>query len=111
MSIMPQPLVHHAQPRTEDAREYYVRVRHHRVFLWGSAGIGIDVKFSPPPVLHIWNDTFGEPIAIGTRKANGAERALGELRPGEHFSIELHDISGVFAECHHESRVACVIYR
>lgn len=110
MTIMSHSLSHNARPRTDDAREYHVRVRG-RKFLWGSAGITVDVKFSPPPVLHIWNDTFGETIAIGTHKANGTHRMLGELRPGEHFSIELHDISGVFAECHHESRVECVIYR
>jgi hypothetical protein len=111
MTMPSQLFTQHARPSTsDDAREYNVRVRD-KIYLWGSAGIKVDVRFTPPPVLHIWNDTFGEPITIGTLKANGAHKTLGTLKPGEHFSIELHDISGVFAECSLESRVACRIDR
>ena len=105
-----QPHAHPVGPRTDDARQYRVRVRG-KTFLWGSSGITVDAKITPSPVLHIFNDRFGEPITIGTRKASGAEKPLGIVGPGEHFSIELHDISGVFGECDFESRVACAIDR
>ncbi len=82
MTILSQPWTHHQpQPHPQDARQYHTRVRR-RVYLWGSAGIHHDVRFSPAPVLHLWNDVFGTPIAIGTRKADGQERALGTLQPG-----------------------------
>jgi hypothetical protein len=105
-----QPQVHPLQPRTDDARQYRVRVRG-KVFLWGSSGITVDAKITPSPILHIFNDRFGEQITIGTHKASGAEKTLGTVEPGQHFSIELHDISGVFASCDFESVVACAIDR
>lgn len=110
MSLLSQPLVHHAQPHAGDTHEYHVPVRR-RAYLWGSADIRVDVKFNPPLVLHVSNDTFGEPIRLGTHKANGTHRELGTLHPGEHFAIELHDISGVSAECDRESAVACAVGR
>jgi hypothetical protein len=110
VTMQPQSHPHPAAPRTEDARQYRVRVRG-KTFLWGSSGITADAKITPAPVLHILNDRVGEPITIGTRKAGGAEKTLGTIGPGEHFSIELHDISGVFAECDFQSRVACAIDR
>ena len=111
MALMSQPLIHHAQPHSGgDTQEYRVRVRRH-AFLWGSADIHVDVKFNPPLVLHLSNDIFGQPIRFGTHKANGAHRELGTLHPGQHFAVELHDISGVWAECELEASVACAVHR
>jgi hypothetical protein len=110
MTMTSQPVVQHLQQRAGDAKEYHLRVRH-KVYLWGSAGVTADVTFTPAPLLHIWNDTFGERITVGTRQASGAEHKLGTLEPGEHFTVELHHISGVFAECRFGSRVACAIQR
>lgn len=110
MTLMPQPLTHHTQPRSGDAQEYHVRVRHH-AFLWGSADIHVDVKFNPPLILHIANDIFGQSIRFGTHKANGSHLELGTLHPGQHFAVELHDVCGVSAECELETTVSCTIHR
>jgi hypothetical protein len=87
---------------------YEVRVRG-TVYLWGSAGITQDIKFSKALVLHIRNDAFGEEITLGTQLASGVQTTLGVLQPGECISIPVQNISGVFAICELESSVACLI--
>jgi hypothetical protein len=90
---------------------YEVRVRNTQapMFLWGSAGIKTDITFDKPPLLHIRNDLFGEPVTFGTQTSNGTQTNIGTLQPGECVSIPLHGISGVFATCGLESVVACLI--
>jgi hypothetical protein len=98
---------------------YEVRVRSTTppappMFLWGSAGITTDIIFDKPPILHIRNDLFGEPIKFGTQTSSGTQTTIGTLQPGECASIPLKSVSGqgicgVFASCELESVVACVI--
>ncbi len=91
---------------------YEVRVRG-TMYLWGSAGVAANIKFSKPLLLHMRNDVFGEPVTFGTQTAAqvaaGTQTRLGTLQPGEVVSIPVQDISGVFATCALESTVACMI--
>lgn len=77
------------------------------MYLWGSAGVNKDVTFPSPLLLHIRNDTFGEPISFGTGKAGHPHAAIGTLQAGEQFSITIQDISAIFATCKFESTVTC----
>ncbi len=89
---------------------YEIRVRGTSpTFLWGSGGITENISFDKPLILHIRNDPFGEPIAIGTQVASGTQTALGSLQPGEFISLPVQSISGVFATCALESVAACII--
>jgi hypothetical protein len=101
--------------------EYKVRVRGTAapgMCLWGSAGITGSATFTSPPLLHIRNDKHGEVLTFGTQ-AKGTQTPIGTLQPGECFSIQLQNISGVFAYCapatgsgtnpELESTVYCVI--
>ncbi len=81
------------------------------MFLWGSGGITANIPFMRPLVLHMRNDLFGEEITFGTRVASGTQTTIGTLQPGECVSIQMQDISGVFATCKLESIVACVIHQ
>jgi len=85
-----------------------IRVRG-TVFLWGSAGVTKNLSFQKPPTLHVCNDVHGEAITFGTRTASGKKTNLGTLKPGEWISIQLQNISGVFATCKLESDVRCLI--
>lgn len=87
---------------------YEVRVRGTK-FLWGSAGLSQNLKFASPLVLHFRNDTFGEVIRFGTRLANGTQKLIGSLQPGECVSLPLQNICGVFASCDSETNVCCLI--
>jgi hypothetical protein len=88
--------------------DYRVRVRG-TSYLWGAATITHNASFAIPPILHIRNDTFGEPITFGTEKAGAARTTIGILQPGEQFSVALDAISAVFATCAYESIVTCWI--
>jgi hypothetical protein len=90
---------------------YEVRVRGTAVptYLWGSAGLTENIKFSKPLLLHIRNDLFGEAITFGTQVSSGTQTTIGTLQRGECVSIPVQDISGVFATCTLESVVACLI--
>jgi hypothetical protein len=87
---------------------YEVRVRG-TMFLWGSAGLAKNMTFSKPMLLHVRNDVFGEQVTLGTRTATGPQTTIGTLQPGECVSIQVQDISGVFATCALESNVSCLI--
>jgi hypothetical protein len=77
------------------------------MYLWGSDGMQ-DISFDKPLILHIRNDTFGDVVTLGTVAA-GTQSDYGTLQPGECVSIQLQDMSGVYATCPTESVVACVI--
>jgi hypothetical protein len=103
-----QPEAHPEHPGAypEHRWNYKARVRG-TVYLWGSAGINNDAQFPSPLLLHIRNDTFGEPITVGTETARGSQTTLGTLQAGEQFSIPIQRISAVFATCRYESTVTC----
>jgi hypothetical protein len=96
-------------------RPYEIRVRGTLDlprYLWGSAGITKDISFDKPLVLHLRNDLFGVAITFGTEStASGTKTKtiVGTLQPGESASIQVNNMSGVFATCEQESVVACVI--
>ncbi|MBV8279472.1 MAG: hypothetical protein JO170_29995 [Verrucomicrobia bacterium] len=89
--------------------------------LWGSAGLYRNIPSSPPLILHIRNDLFGEPVTFGTQVVNTPvpswpkppnlpiQSTWGILQPGECVSIPLQEYSGVFATCDVESTVYCSI--
>jgi hypothetical protein len=81
--------------------------------LWGSAGLLKNIPFPNPPILHIRNDLFGEPVTFGTQVVSNSgpptQTTLGTLQPGECVSISLQGYSGVFAICTVESTVYCLI--
>ena len=85
-------------------------------YLWGSARITQNFSSDKPLVLHIRNDTFGQPIVLTTQVASGSQTSYGSLQPAECVSIPLQGLSGVFAYPDTksvpnatESIVACVI--
>jgi hypothetical protein len=90
--------------------DYRVKVRG-TVHLWGSAGITQDMTFPNPLLLHISNDTFGEPVALGTETVAGAHSAIGTIQPGEHLTIPIQGLSGVVATCSPHSTVTCSLRR
>jgi hypothetical protein len=100
---------------TRPSYERRVRGSTPPTYLWGSAGITEGISFAKPPVLHIRNDLFGQPISLSkTASATAAPVALGTIQPGECVSIELQNISGVTASCASgsdplETTVACII--
>ena len=110
---------HHARP------SYEVRVRGPGVgsgpwpwpgidFLWGSANIPNAMAFEKPLILHIRNDIFGEDVTVGTLVGpltTGSKTQIGVLQPGQCVSIQVSNISGVYATCAAglESVVACII--
>jgi hypothetical protein len=79
------------------------------MYLWGSAGLTVNVSFDKPLILHIRNELFGELITLGTETANGVKTNLGALQPGECVSLPVQAVSGVFATCSLESTVECFI--
>lgn len=87
---------------------YEIKVRG-TMFLWGSAGIKVNIVFDKQLVLHFQNDLFGEAITFGTVKAGGEPETLGTLQRGEFVSIPLNNVAGVFATCEQESTVCCLI--
>jgi hypothetical protein len=88
---------------------YEVRVRG-TIFLWGSAGMTMNAGFDKPLLLHVRNNVFGEPVKIGTQVAGGPQTTLGTLQPGECLTIQIQNISGVFATCALESNIDCVVH-
>jgi hypothetical protein len=90
--------------------DYRVRVRG-TMYLWGSAGVTQDATFPNPLLLHVSNDTFGEPVTIKTETAAGAHTAIGTIQAGEHFTIPIQGLRGVAATCAPHSTVTCSIRR
>lgn len=97
-------------PVPEGPYDYRVRVRG-TMYLWGSGGVTQDVSFPNPLLLHISNDTFGEPVTLGTETAGGVHTALGTVQAGEHFTIPIQGLSGVVATCSPHSTITCSIRR
>ncbi len=87
---------------------YEVRVRGVHMYLWGSAGILVDVAFSSPLMLHVRNNVFGQPIALYTQTTSSTT-SLGTLQPGETYTIPIQNMSGVYASCAGESLVDCLL--
>ena len=61
---------------------YSVKVRN-TVYLWGSAGITVNMTDSL--LLQVRNDVLGEPVRIETQPAGLAPTTIGTLQPGESF--------------------------
>jgi hypothetical protein len=94
---------------------YEVRVRGPDIsFLWGSPNIPNPIPFDKPLILHIRNDLFGEDVTFGTLVGPltiGTKTQIGILQPGECVSVQVQNISGVYATCTAglESVVGCII--
>ncbi|HTV91512.1 MAG TPA: hypothetical protein VMG98_02220 [Verrucomicrobiae bacterium] len=90
--------------------DYRVRVRNGaNIFLWGSAGLVVDITFPKPLFFHIRNDLFGDALTIATQTAGGSTTNYGTLARGECCTIPVHAISGVFASCPTDTMVTCHI--
>lgn len=81
-----------------------------RTYLWGGEEVGIeyaDLTF----FLHFRVPEDGEEIIFGHRnKTSSPFKTLGNLKPGESFTIPLKELRGVFARCvdsHSDTRVEC----
>ena len=86
---------------------YAVQVRG-TTYLWGSAGVTVNISFDQPLLLHVRNNVFGEVISLGT-VASGTQVILGNIQPGECLTIPIQDMTGVFAMCTLETTVDCLI--
>jgi hypothetical protein len=65
-------------------------------------------------ILHIRNDLFGEDVTFGTLVGTltaGTQTQIGILQPGECVSIQVQNLSGIYATCAAglESVVGCII--
>lgn len=78
------------------------------MYLWGSAGITVNMTFDKPLLLHIRNNVFGLPIELHTQTTSGTT-TLGTLKPGEALTIAIQNMSGVYANCTGESLVDCLL--
>ena len=83
-------------------------------FLWGSANITLPQSFDQPLYLHIRNAIYGEDVTVGNLVgplASGVQTPIGVLQPGDTLSIEIQNISGIYATCAAglESLVGCII--
>jgi hypothetical protein len=87
---------------------YEVRVRG-TMYLWGSAGVTVNLTFDKPLLLHVRNNVFGEVVTLGTQTASGPLQTIGTLQPGECVSIPIQSLSGIFATCALETNVDCLI--
>jgi hypothetical protein len=81
-----------------------IRVRETK-YIWGSAGIGENLHFDSPLLVQILNDTYGEPITIGTEASDGTRAIVGSLQAGESVAIPVQDVRGVFVTCEDVSTV------
>jgi hypothetical protein len=97
-------------PVAEGRYDYCVRVRG-TAYLWGSSGLTLDMTFPSPLLLHISNDTFGEPVTLGTETVGAVPTTIGTLRPGEHVTIPIQGLSGVVAAASPHSTVTCSLRR
>jgi hypothetical protein len=79
-----------------------------RTFLWGSVGISEPIFFDKPLILHIRNDLFGDEVTIYTLPSK-TQTPIAILQPGECVSIQVQNMTGVYATCPTETVVACLI--
>lgn len=89
---------------------YEVKVRGTtpEMFLWGSAGITVNLAWAL--LLVIRNDVQGDPVTIGTETTTtDSRKTFGILQPGECYTIPLLGLRGVFATCDVDSNVTCTI--
>jgi hypothetical protein len=96
---------------------YTVKVRTSipRTFLWG--GDGITTRFGSSLFLTLRVDEVGEPIVFGIYKAGMGNAApeeieVGTLKQSETFTIELKDLTGVYAQCldsNADTKVQCFL--
>ncbi len=88
---------------------YSVRVRKHR-FLWGGPGVRVNAPTPSSFALIFRVGDGGEEICFGTTqvgKPKGTD--LGKLCPGEVFSLNLDDFSGVYAKSEYDVTVECCL--
>lgn len=86
---------------------YRVKVRA-RTFLWG--GDGVTKSFDFRLLLSFRVDEDGEAIEVTLLRPQGsAPETLGKLNPGEAFTVPLDGLTGVLAECNHDSYVDCYL--
>lgn len=76
---------------------YRVKVRA-TTYLWGGASVSVPAKTNLS--LHFRIDELGEPLRFGVRKRNGGPlEELGTLQPGECYSLQIDEVTGIYAVC------------
>jgi phage-related protein len=88
---------------------FRVKVRQD-TYIWGGAGINVPTKAKA--YLHFRVDETGESISITIIKNDGQQEAIGELKPGEGYTLRLENLRGVKAVCppeQHDTFVDCTI--
>jgi hypothetical protein len=89
---------------------YTVKVKKSKskTFLWG--GDGIKTRLNSSLLFTFRVEDMGEPIVFGVYKAGigGAapqELEIGTLNENETFTIQLNDVTGIYAQCKKENQV------
>lgn len=68
-------------------------------FIWGGAGVEIALSDSNV-LLHFRVDELGEEVVFGHRNDTSSPfKTLGQLKPGESFTLSLKGLRGIFARC------------
>ncbi len=96
---------------------YTVKVKKSKskTYLWG--GDGITIRLSSSLFFTFRVEDMGEPIVFGVYKAGvgGAaseEIQIGTLKKNETFTIQLNDVTGIYAQCRDsnvDTKVECFI--
>ena len=81
-------------------------------FIWGGAGVEIALADSNV-LLHFRVDELGEEIIFGLRNDTSSPfKTLGQLKPGESFTLSLKGLRGIFARCvdtNADTRISCTL--
>lgn len=92
---------------------YTVKVKksQDKTYLWG--GEGVLIRLNSPLFFTIRVLDMGEEIEFGLYKKGGTPEnvPLGNLKENETFTIQLNDISGIYAKCKEtvDTKVECFI--
>lgn len=88
--------------------QYVVQV-HGKAYVWGSANLGITL--AEPLILLMNNGMFGESVEVASETPAAAPVVLGNLGPGECWTLALTGLRGVTVTCATDTMLACAIFR
>lgn len=79
-----------------------------KTYLWGGAEVTNPFISQSPLFLTFRVDEMGEEITVKTEKN---QQDIGKLQPGETFTIQLNNLTGISAQCNGgvDTKVECFI--
>ncbi len=81
-------------------------------YIWDGAGVEIALADSTV-LLHFRVDELGEEVIFGLRNDTSSPfKTLGQLKPGESYTLSLRGLRGVFARCvdvNADTRISCAL--